>query len=54
MTKQQRTIWDDITELGREIARQIDELMNPDKRRRPVRVPVPIRNEYPMHDPNDE
>lgn len=43
--KKQRTIWDDLVELGREVLEKLDELMNPEKRRKParVRVPVPIR-----------
>lgn len=54
MTKKQRSIWDDIAELGREISKKIDEILNPDKRRKPVRVPVPIRRNNPLHDPNNE
>lgn len=54
MTKKQRTIWDDITELGQEIAEKIDELFNPDKRPKPVPVPIPVRRNYPPHNPNQD
>lgn len=54
MTKKQRSIWDDIAELGREIADKVDEMLNPDKRRKPVRVPVPVRTNYPPRDSNRE
>ena len=47
MAKKERTIWDDLVELGREVLEKIDEALNPDKRRRPARVPVPV----PIHNP---
>lgn len=50
VTKKEQTIWDDLLELGREILQKIDELFQPDKKRIPARVPVPIR-ELPQQDP---
>ncbi|MCA9911703.1 MAG: hypothetical protein KC496_00070 [Anaerolineae bacterium] len=55
MSNHKRTIWDDLAEIGREIVEQIGEIINPDqKRRKPVRVPVPVRN-HPQHqEPQDD
>ncbi len=47
MAKKQRTIWDDLIELGREILDKLDNLLNPDKKRQPAPAPVPIRNNPP-------
>jgi len=48
VTKHERTIWDDLVELGREIVDKIDEALNPEKKRRkPARVPVPVHNDRP-------
>jgi hypothetical protein len=54
VTKKQRTIWDDITELGREIAEKLDELFNPDKGTKPVPIPVPVGRNHPQHNPNQD
>jgi hypothetical protein len=50
VTKKQRTIWDDLVELGREVLERIDEAFNPDKKRKPARVPVPV----PIHNPQPQ
>ena len=54
MTKKERSIWDDINELGREIAEKIDEMLNPHKRRQAVPVPIPIRPNHPQENPNQD
>lgn len=48
MSKQERNILDDLAEIGRELIQQIDEALNPEKKRKPARVPVPI----PVHPEN--
>lgn len=53
MSKQERNIWDDIIELGRKVIEQLDEALNPEKRRKPARVPVPVRGNYPPVREND-
>jgi len=54
VNNQERTLWDDIVELGRDLIENIDGLLNPDKQRKPAPVPVPVRNNYPpVRDPND-
>lgn len=54
VSKQERSIWDDLVEVGREIFDQLDEILNPDKKqRKPVRVPVPVRSR-PVQDPYDD
>lgn len=50
MSQKKRTIWDDIAELGRELIEQLDDVINPEKRRKPARVPVPVRPDYPQRD----
>ena len=48
MTTQKRTIWDELIEIGRDIADSLDKVMNPHRRDpEPVRVPAPVRNNYP-------
>ena len=47
VSKPQRSIWDDIIELGREVIENIDDALNPEKRRKPVPVPIPVRRNYP-------
>ena len=42
MTKKQPTIWDDLIELGREVLEKLDEALNPEKKRKPARVAVPV------------
>ncbi|MEM9952103.1 MAG: hypothetical protein AAFV93_13610 [Chloroflexota bacterium] len=55
MSKKDRTIWEDIVDLGREVLDEIDKTMNPDKRRKPARVPIPVRTDYPpVRDPNND
>lgn len=54
MSKSHRNVWNDIVELGREIIENIDDVLNPDKRRKQVPVPIPIRRNYPPeNNPND-
>ena len=49
VSKEQRSIWDDLKEIGRDLADRLEEVFNPDqKRRQPVRVPVPVRNNPPQ------
>ncbi|MGJ3238739.1 MAG: hypothetical protein ACFE0Q_08545 [Anaerolineae bacterium] len=52
MSKQERTIWDDIVDLAREVLEKLDEAFNPEKRNKPARVPVPVRTNYPPHQPD--
>ncbi|MDQ7025882.1 MAG: hypothetical protein Q9P01_19510 [Anaerolineae bacterium] len=52
MANKKRTIWEDLMELGREVRERIDEALNPEKRRKPARVPAPIRNTHP--EPHNE
>ena len=48
MTRQKRTIWDELIEIGRDIVDTLDRAMNPHRREQePVRVPVPVRNNFP-------
>jgi chorismate synthase len=47
VSKRERTIWDDIVDLGREIVERLDEALNPEKHRKPAPVPVPVRANYP-------
>ena len=54
MTKKQRSIWDEIIELGREIAEKLDEMLNPDKQAKPVPVPIPVRRNHPPQNPNQD
>ncbi len=55
MSNHKRTIWDDLAEVGREIAEQIGEILNPDqKRRKPARVPVPVHKNPPTHGSHDD
>jgi hypothetical protein len=49
---QNKSIWEDIVEAGREVLREIEEAILPRKPRKPVRVPVPIRNNTPPQDPD--
>ena len=54
MTKREHTLLDDIVELGRELLEKLDEALHPEKYRKPVRVPIPVRSNYPpMRDPHD-
>jgi len=54
VTTHKRSIWDDLVELGRDIADKIDEALNPHKKeRKPVRVPVPIPLRNPNHPQNN-
>jgi hypothetical protein len=41
-----RSILDDLLDVGREIAKRLDELLNPEKKRRQL-VPVPIPTNKP-------
>ena len=54
MSQNKRTVWDDIVELGREVLDKLDEAMNPNKHRKPARVPVPVRTNYPTRRPDDD
>ena len=51
MSKREQTIWDDLVEIGREVLEKIDALLHPEKQRKPVRVPVPVRGKQPSQDP---
>ena len=50
MTKKQRTVWDDLIEFGREVLEKLDEALNPEKKRKPARVAVPV----PIHQPQPQ
>ena len=50
MTKKQRTIWDDLVELGREVLEKLAEALYPEKKRKPARVTVPV----PIHQPQPQ
>lgn len=52
MSKKQRTVWDDLIELGREVLQKLDEALNPEKKRKPARVTVPVPVYQPQ--PQDE
>ncbi len=47
--KRERTVVDDLIEAGREVIEKIDALLNPAKKRRKARVPVPV----PVRNPRD-
>ena len=52
MTQRKPSVWDDLAEIGREIIEKVDELLNPQKKRRELaRVPVPVRGN--RHLPQD-
>lgn len=53
VSNHKRTIWDDIIELGRDVVETLDEALHPEKRRKPARVPVPVRTNQPIHDPHE-
>lgn len=53
MANRERTIWDDLVEVGRKIVKEVDETLNPHKKRKPARVPVPVRNNPPRR-PHDD
>jgi hypothetical protein len=50
VTKKQRTVWDDLIEFGREVLQKLDEALNPEKKRKPARVTVPV----PIHRPQPQ
>lgn len=54
MSKPKRSVWDDIVELGREVIENFDDIFNPDKRRKPAPVPVPVRRNYPPARENND
>lgn len=44
MSRQDRNIWDDLVEVGREVYDRIEETLYPDRKRRKLaRVPVPVQ-----------
>lgn len=47
MTKQERTLLDDLKDAGREIIEKLDEALTGRKRPKPVPVPIPVRNDQP-------
>ncbi len=52
MAKHKRSIWEELLEMGRRILKELDDLVEPAARRRkPARVPVPVRE---RRDPNEE
>ena len=55
VTKRERSIWDDLMEIGQDIFDKIDDALNPEKRQpKPVRIPIPVRNNYPQRNPYDQ
>lgn len=44
MTNNKRNVWDELVELGRRILGKLDDLLIPEKPRKPARVPIPVRN----------
>jgi hypothetical protein len=50
VTKKQRTVWDDLIEWGREMLEKLDEALNPEQKRKPARVAVPV----PIHHPQPQ
>jgi len=52
VSKQERNILDDLAELGRELIDQIDQALNPEKKRKPARVPIPIPVNPEQRPPN--
>jgi hypothetical protein len=54
MNEHGRTLWDDLVEIGREVADRLNELLDPDyKHREPARVPVPVYDNPPQVDRDD-
>lgn len=47
MTENERTFWDDLDDVAREIARKINDLLHPEKKRELARVPVPVYGKKP-------
>jgi hypothetical protein len=46
--KKQRSLLDDVINAGRDMLDRLSDALNVDKKRRqPVRVPVPVRNNPP-------
>jgi len=45
-------VWDELVELGRRILNKLDDLLIPEKPRKPARVPVPVRNNPHQVPPN--
>lgn len=54
MTERKRSRWDNIKDIGRKLLDEIESLFDPGKKRRPIRVPVPVpvRPERRPHQPN--
>lgn len=52
-TKKQNHIWDELIEAGREVLRELEEMLNPNKRRHPAPVPIPVRPDNQSHTPPD-
>lgn len=48
-SKRERTVVDDLIETGRDVIEKLDALINPAKKRRKARVPVPV----PVRNPRD-
>jgi hypothetical protein len=47
VSQDSKSILDDIIETGREALQKLDEFLNPEKKRKLARVPVPIRSNPP-------
>jgi hypothetical protein len=54
VTQNNRSIWDDLVEVGRDVLDKIDRLLNPDRDdREPARVPVPVRGNSRRRHPDE-
>jgi hypothetical protein len=53
VTNDKRTNWDDFLDMGREWLKRLDEFLHPEKKRKPARVPVPIRTNEPPYNPEN-
>ena len=58
MAKNNRSVWDELVELGRRIIDALDDIIIPEPKqpRKPARVPVPVRNNprQPERNPYDQ
>lgn len=54
MAKTKRNIWDELAEIGRRIVNEIDDILIPKPKRKPARVPVPVRNNPHPRNPYDQ
>lgn len=54
VAKTKRNIWDELAEIGRRIVNEIDDILVPKPKRKPARVPVPVRNNPHPRNPYDQ